>query len=176
MNWKAIDRRLCKVENYFDKVIYVFGCGGLLLAILVYAFNIWDWWLFKRRIPAADDIALLGLVWTSYVGLGLLFHIKGHCTMDFIVDMLHGKAKSFLFIVRDLAMMVVSVVAVYYSWKLSIKSFNKLLTISKIPFFYCDMSLTVGYAHLLIVVFLDFLRSVVNLVSKKTDDGGPDAP
>ena len=168
MDFEKIDQRLEKIEKHMDSIIYILGCTGLLLAIIVYAYNIWDWWLFKKRIPKADEIALLGLIWTSYAGLGLLFHIKGHCTMDFIVEMLHGKARILIFIIRDILMIIVSLVAVYYSWKLAIKSFNKVLVISKIPYFYCDISLTVGYAHLLIVVFIDFLRSIVKLFSKNT--------
>lgn len=152
-----------KVCDALDKLIYVFGGAGLIVAIAIYAFNIWDWWLFGKRIAAADEIALMGLVWTSYVGMGLLFRQKGHCTMDFVVEMCSEKFRPVLDIVRDILILAVALAATYYSWKLSIKSFNKLLTISKIPYFYCDIAFTIGYAHLVLVVVVDFVRNVLRL-------------
>ena len=156
-----------KVCDVLDKLIYVFGGLGLVVAIAIYAYNIWDWWLFNRRIATADEIALMGLVWTSYVGMGLLFRQKGHCTMDFVVEMCPEKFRPLLDIVRDVLILAVALVATYFSWKLSIKSFNKLLTISKIPYFYCDIAFTIGYAHLVLVVVVDLFRNIPKLFTHK---------
>ena len=103
---KKIELALDKVWLFWDKLVYFFGGVGLLVAIFTYAFNIWDFWLFKRRFAWADDIALIGLVWASYVGLGLLFHINGHCTVDFIVNLLPSKAKLVATINQDVIIAV----------------------------------------------------------------------
>lgn len=165
-----VNQYLDKIGDFLDKLIYIFGGGGLVVAIAIYAYNIWSWWLTSTRIATADEIALMGLVWASYVGMGLLFRNHGHCTMDFVVEMCPQKWRPLLNIITDCAILVVSVFAVYYSWKLSAKSMTKLLTISKIPYFYCDIAFTVGYAHLFLVVLVDLLRNIVKLFSR--EEGG----
>lgn len=159
---EKIDTVLKKIGDLLDKLVYVLGGGGLLVAVAVYAYNIWDWWLFGKRVATADEIALMGLVWASYVGMGLLYRCNGHCTMNFLVDAIHKpKMKMAVNILRDIIVLVISYFAVVYSWKLAIKSTNKLLQISKIPYFYCDIAFTVGYAHLLLVAFVDMLHNVI---------------
>lgn len=164
---EKLDRYLTKIGDFLDVMIYILGGGGLVLAIMVYAFNIFDWWLFGRRVAVADEIALMGLVWVSYVGMGLLFRHGGHCTMNFVVEMCPERWRPPLDIVRDLMILAVSIFAVYYSWKLSIRSLTKLLTISKIPYFYCDICFTIGYGHLLLVVLVDLLHNIVKLFTGK---------
>jgi len=164
---KQINKTVDKICDVLDKLIYIFGGLGLVVAILVYAYNIWDWWLFGKRVAIADEVALMGLVWTSYVGMGLLFRSKGHCTMDFVVEMCPEKFRPVLNIIRDILILAVALVATYFSWKLSIKSMTKLLTISKIPYFYCDIAFTIGYAHLVIVGVVDIVRNFVELFTHR---------
>ena len=160
---EKLNRVVDGIGDFLDRLIYILGGGGLVVAILIYAYNIWDWWIFGKRVATADEIALMGLVWASYVGMGLLFRHRGHCTMDFVVEMCPPKWRPVLDIIRDVLILVVAVFTTYYSWKLSIKSINKLLTISKIPYFYCDIAFTVGYAHLVLVVIVNLIRSVLKL-------------
>lgn len=166
---KKIELALDKVWLFWDKLVYFFGGVGLLVAIFTYAFNIWDFWLFKRRFAWADDIALIGLVWASYVGLGLLFHINGHCTVDFIVNLLPSKAKLVATIIQDVLIAVTCIVAVKYSWILAIKSMNKVLTISKIPYFYVDIAITIGHGHLLLLTIAQCLRNIVKLLTREKE-------
>lgn len=164
---EKLEKYVVKVENALDKLIYVLGGGGLVIAILVYAYNIWSWWLTRTRIATADEIALMGLVWASYIGMGLLFRNHGHCTMDFVVEMCPKKWRPLLNVITDCIILAVSIFAVYYSWMLSIKSTRKLLTISKIPYFYCDIAFTIGYAHLFLVVLVDLVHNIIKLFTWK---------
>lgn len=164
---KKLEHTLDKIGDYLDKLIYILGGCGLIVAISIYAYNICSWWLSRTRIATADDIALMGLVWASYVGMGLLFRNHGHCTMDFIVEMCPAGLRPLLNIFTDVIILVVSAVAVRYSWILSIKSMKKLLTISKIPYFYCDIAFTIGYAHLFLVVLVDSFRNIVKLFRRE---------
>lgn len=172
---QKIDAILKKIGDLLDRLIFILGGGGLIVAVAVYAYNILDWWLFGKRIATADEIALMGLVWASYVGMGLLYRCHGHCTMDFIVEAIKApKVKVLMNIIRNLLVLAVSIFAVYYSWKLSIKSFNKLLQISKIPYFYCDIAFTVGYAHLTLVAFVDMLHNIMLFLPIKREEKGVD--
>lgn len=164
---EKLDRYLTRISDILDLLVSILGGSGLIVAIAIYAYNIFDWWLFGRRIAVADEIALMGLVWVSYVGMGMLFRNHGHCTMDFVVEMCPTKWRPLLDILRDLMILVVAVFAAYYSWKLSIKSMVKLLRISKIPYFYCDICFTIGYAHLIWVVVIDLMHNVAKLFAGK---------
>ncbi|MCI8423895.1 MAG: TRAP transporter small permease [Lawsonibacter sp.] len=160
---EKIDTLAKKIGDCTDRLIYILGGGGLLLSVALCASNILSWWFLGRRIAISDEIALIGLVWASYVGMGLLFRNNGHCVMDFVVKILPPRWQVVLRIFTDLCILVIAGVAVYYSWALAVKSFTKKLVLTKIPYFYCDICVTVGYGHLLLLVIVDMIRNIYKL-------------
>ena len=74
---------LKKLADAVDKIMYAIGSAGLIVCAGMCGANILMWWLFGRRIAVCDEISLFGLVWTTYIGMGVLFRSGGHCTMDF---------------------------------------------------------------------------------------------
>lgn len=165
------ERVLTKAGDILDKLFYVFGIAGLLLAVASYGTNIISWWVSSRRFAIADDYALIGLVWASYAGLGILFRSRGHCTIDFVVNLLPEKGRVVMKVVQNVIITAICIIAVYFSWKLSIKSVNKLLTISKVPYFFVDIAIPLGYGHLLLLVVVDTLRSILRLVNWNKKEG-----
>ena len=81
---EKLDKIVKKIGDWMDAVIYVLGCSGLLFAVVLCGANILSWWFFGRRLGLTDELALIGLVWASYVGMGLLYRDNGHCVMDFV--------------------------------------------------------------------------------------------
>ena len=70
---EKLDKIAKKLGDWMDVVIYVLGCAGLLFAVVLCGANILSWWFFGRRLGLTDELALIGLVWASYVGMGLLY-------------------------------------------------------------------------------------------------------
>ena len=66
-------------------------------------------------------------------------------------------------IITDICIIVVAVLAVHFSWKLAVKSLTKKLVLSKIPYFYCDICVTIGYGHLLLLAVVDMIRKFYKL-------------
>ena len=168
---EKMDRLEKRLGDRIDSLIYIIGCSGLLMAVALSMANILSWWIFRRRLGMADEIGMIGLVWASYTGMGLLYRTNGHCTMDFIVKILPEKGQKVIRIITDILILVISVIAVYYSWKLSFKSFNKKLVLSHIPYFYCDIAVTVGYGHMVLVTIVDIIRSVWALIHWDQSEG-----
>lgn len=165
MNLKKLDSCVKKLGDWGDSLIYILGCAGLLMAVVLCMANILSWWFLGKRLALTDELSLVGLVWASYVGMGLLYRTDGHCVMDFVVKIFPPKGQVVIRIITDILILAVSVIAVYYSWKLSVKSFTKKLVLTKIPYFYCDICVTIGYGHLLILVVADIVRNVVKLIN-----------
>lgn len=153
-----------KIADFLDKLAYIIGSSGLIVCAGMCGANILMWWFAGKRIASCDEISLFGLVWATYIGMGCLFRNNGHCTMDFVVNALPKKAQVVLRIITDIAILVVSVITVYFSWKLAFKSFNKKLVLTKIPYFYVDISVTLGYGHLIFVVIGDIVKNVKTLI------------
>ena len=53
---------------------------------------------------------------------------------------------------------------VRYSWALAIKSFSKKLILTKLPYFWVDIPITIGYAHLLLLVIGDIVIRINRLI------------
>lgn len=165
MNLKKLDAYAKKLGDWGDSLIYILGCAGLLLAVVLCMANILSWWFLGKRLATTDELSLVGLVWASYVGMGLLYRTDGHCVMDFVVKLFTPRGQIVIRIITDILILAVAVIAVYYSWKLSVKSFTKKLVLTKIPYFYCDICVTIGYGHLLLLVVADIVRNVVRLIN-----------
>ena len=101
------------------------------------------------------------------MGMGILFRMNGHCTMDFVVKAIPPKVQTVIRVVTDIAILVVCVITVHYSWVLAIKSLSKKLILTKIPYFYVDIPITLGYAHLLILAVGDIVISINKLIHWK---------
>lgn len=155
-----------KIADFLDKIVYVIGVSGLLLCAGMCGANILMWWFCGRRIAICDEVSLFGLVWATYIGMGILFRQNGHCTMDFAVKALPPKPRAVVRIITDFAILAVCVLTVYYSWKLAAKSLNKRLVLTKIPYFYVDISITAGYLHLLFLVVGDIAANVNKLIHR----------
>ena len=155
---------LKKLADAVDKIMYAIGSAGLIVCAGMCGANILMWWLFGRRIAVCDEISLFGLVWTTYIGMGVLFRSGGHCTMDFLVQALPAKARTVLRIITDIAILAISLLTVYYSWKLALKSFTKRLVLTKIPYFFVDASVTCGYTHLIFLVIGDIVSNIHKLI------------
>ena len=156
-----------KIETFTDKIMTVIGALGLIVCAGMCGANILMWWFMQKRIAVNDEISLFGLVWATYVGMGVLYHCNGHCTMDFVVKALPKKAQIVLRILTDIVIIVVSAFTVYYSWKLAMKSTNKRLVLTKIPYTYVDIPITIGYAHLLLLAIGDIVKKVYELIHWK---------
>lgn len=162
--YKKISAVASKIGDIGDKLIYILGCAGLLFAVVLCGANILSWWFFGRRLGLTDELSLIGLVWASYVGMGLLYRSNGHCVMDFLVKLLPEKGQTVLRIITDILILAISAIAVYFSWKLAIKSFVKKLVLSHIPYFYCDICVTIGYGHLLLLTIADIISNGYRLL------------
>ena len=137
---KKISAAYNKLADALDKAVYVIGGAGIIVC------------------------AGMCLIWATYIGMGILFRVNGHCSMDFIVNALPPKAQNTLRIFTDIAILVVCVLTVRYSWALAIKSFSKKLILIKLPYFWVDIPITIGYAHLLLLVIGDIVIRINRLI------------
>lgn len=153
-----------KAADFADKIVYIIGGAGLVTCAGMCAANILMWWFMGKRIAVCDEISLFGLVWSTYIGMGILYRHNGHVSMDFLVKALPPRAGIVVRIITDLAILVVAGITIYYSWQLALKSFNKKFVLTKIPYFYVDISITIGYAHLFILVIGDIIKNVDLLI------------
>lgn len=151
------------VENIFDMI----GNIGLLITVGCSAYNIISLWITGRRVPYLDEFSLIALVWVVYIGMGLLYKNNEHVTMDFLIKLLPNKGKAISRIFNDILIIITSAATTYYAWHLSIKSFDKLMMITKIPYFFCDIAVVIGFAHLAILSLVDIFVNISALIHKK---------
>lgn len=158
---------LKKLDDYLQKAIYVIGGLGLVITVGCTAFNIISIWVTGKRYAQLDEFSLLAFVWVVYAGLGVLYSTNQHVVMDFIINKLPPKGKRVSRILNNLIIILISGIAAYFAWKLSIKSFTKRLNITKIPYFYCDIIVFIGYIHLVALALADTVKNVFELSGRK---------
>lgn len=160
---EKVSRIYNKIADFIDKIVYVIGGSGLIVCAVMCGANILMWWFAGRRIAINDEVSLFGLIWATYIGMGTLFRLNWLCTMDLVVKTLPPKGQAVIRIITDIVIAAVCVLTVYFSWKLAVKSFNKKLVLTKIPYFYVDVSITLGFAHMLMLSIGDIVANINKL-------------
>lgn len=155
-----------KSMDFLDKIVYAIGGLGLLVCVGMCSANIFMWWFAGRRIAINDEISLFGLIWATYIGMGILYRLNGHCTMDFVVKAMPPKARTVIRIFNNIVIIAVCLLTIHYSWQLALKSFTKKLVLTKIPYFYVDISITIGYAHLMILAIGDTVSNIYHMIRR----------
>jgi len=153
-----------KACDFLDKIVLIIGGVGMLVCVGMCGANILMWWFMGKRIAVCDEISLFGLIWATYIGMGILYRQDGHCTMDFVAKALPAKAQAVLRIFTDIVIVFVCLLTVKYSWLLATKSFTKKLVLTRIPYFYVDISITVGYLHMLLLAIGSIVSGIYKLI------------
>ena len=75
---KKISAAYNKLADALDKAVYVIGGAGIIVCAGMCGANILMWWLMGKRIAICDEVSLFGLIWATYIGMGILFRVNGH--------------------------------------------------------------------------------------------------
>jgi TRAP-type C4-dicarboxylate transport system permease small subunit len=146
--------------------------GGVMLSvtILLTMFNVFGDWVFDKKFGEIDELTLAAFVWVVYIGMGELYKSGEHIRVDLLEKLLHEKANRILRIYIDVIDLIVSVAVTYYAVVLTIRSITKYTAILKIPYFYIDMAVVIGFASLVIYAIIDILKNTCGIKQKKDGD------
>ena len=160
---------LKKAEKAFEKAIDILGSVLFALMLASTTFNIVSYWLTRKRFAQFDEIVLTLFLWVTFIALGVLYRTDEHICVTFLIDSAKPAVKKWMQLINHLFVLVTSVVFVYYSYKLVMRSFNKYTSILKLPYAYIDIGVLVGYLSLSFVSAIRLFEHIKQMVSRRKE-------
>jgi TRAP-type C4-dicarboxylate transport system permease small subunit len=119
-----------------------------------------------KPLTWSEEMGIALFIFITFIGMSSVTKADGHLRIDILIGRFPRKVEVVLELFRKLIMIfVLAVVFIYYGIGLMEISVNKMLPVTKIPYYYLDLALPVGAALSLI----HLVRSIVKLFKNKGD-------
>lgn len=162
-----------KFEEKTEHVIDVAGCILFFLLIISTFFNIFSYWFTGKRFAEFDEISLALFLWVVFIAAGPLYKTGEHISVAFIVEGMREKVRAIVLLLIDFIVFVTTLLVIYYTWKLMMRSFNKYTQVLKFPYVYIDAGVLFGYLSLFVSSIAKFVlhfREAIKVYSKKKEE------
>ena len=164
------ERPMVDQNRRIGMIINVIG-GTMFVAIVVPAiFNVASYWIFDRSFGQITEFVLAASVWVSYVGMGELYKSGDHISVDLLQKSLPDGANRILRLIIDVVTLTVSLIITYFAVILTVRSTNKFTAILKIPYFFIDLAVVVGFASTAVYAVLSIVNYIRSILGSKSEN------
>lgn len=138
-------------------------CGILFASIVVLVFASAFLRLFKHPLIWADDIAKLCFAWAAFLGADVAMRYCRLVGVDFIMNKINAKARKILYILGNLAILVLLFVFVWYGCKLAVRSWERYFQTINVSYSFITMSLPAGALAMILTTCIKIYKLIVHL-------------
>lgn len=137
--------------------------AGVALTIMVgiTVVNVFSRFIFKNAIPWADEMAIIGLVWSTFIGMAACYKRKAHLGIDFVVSHLPVTVQKYLQMVLMVAMVVFFGYMAYISFQFACIA-TKTTPFFHLNYFYLYIAVSIGFFSMTIYSIGFFVMGFVN--------------
>ncbi len=155
---------MIKVFDFIDDKILM-NIQWIMAAMMVIcmAVNLVARWIIGRSLGELDEIALIGYLYLIFLGMCKLYRTDGNITMNFFIERLHGVAKKLLLLFDAIVVSAVSTYMTILSYRIMIKSFNRTLNITHIPYSYTHLAFLIGFSILALCTYANALKLMIDI-------------
>jgi TRAP-type C4-dicarboxylate transport system permease small subunit len=152
---RTVDKNL---ERWLLLVFYV-------MLVITMAIEVLRREIFAYSSIWGEEIVRYSFIYLAWIGAAVAVKERGHIRIDVIVHYLGPRAKALIYILGDLVMFFVAVIALYWSWEAvhvswKFGSVSHGLRVSMVWFF---MAVPVGFALMILRLVQSFLRDIRSL-------------
>lgn len=131
--------------THLDDIV---GCLGLTVTLVVVSANVFLRYFLSSALPWVEEIATMGFAYAIFIGAAAVYKRHMHIGIDLIVNLLpKSGAKAVNFLVSAF-IFVFSVFIVYLGWINAVEAWEKPTAYLKIPYFFINISIPVGFAYI----------------------------
>ena len=131
----------------------------VLLVIVPVIINIFSRTVLKQYSTTLEVVALSAYVWIGYAGFGYLYKKDAHVDVKFVQKLLPNIGQQIIDIFREIFIFVFSAFITYWSIKLCKSGLTRMVTGTKISYFFVYLSIFVGF-------FSGSVRSLWSLMNR----------
>ena len=161
---------IVKVFNFIDDKI-ILNLQAIMAGIMVIcmSINIVSRWTIHHSLGELDEIALIAYLYLIFIGMCRLYRTDGNIAMNFFTERLHGLPKKLLLLFDMLVIGSVSGYMTYLSYKIMMKSFNRTLNITHIPYSFTHLAFLIGFSLLALCSLFNIIRQVITIFAPQSE-------
>ncbi len=118
----------------------------VLLVLVPVIINIFSRTVLNHYSTTLETIALAAYVWIGYAGFGYLYKKDAHVDVKFVQKLLPRIGQQIIDVLRDIFILVFSIFITYWGIKLCKSGLTRVVTGTKIPYFFLYLSIVVGFS------------------------------
>ena len=98
--------------------------GGLILIVLTFV-GVITRYVLKIQMAWAYEVSILVLVWVCFLGAAAGVKSKSHVNFDAVINLFPSGLRRFLFIIKYLLLLFISVFGAYFGYKVVLKTLSQ---------------------------------------------------
>ncbi|WP_118138168.1 TRAP transporter small permease [Oceanicella sp. SM1341] len=110
----ALDRLL---DGLSALVLWIAG-AGLVLLIAIFGWLVWGRYVMNSTPTWVEQLALLLVVFISFLGAAVVVHDEGHLSVDFFRDALPPRGRLWVSVFNDLVLALFALAMAWFTWQL----------------------------------------------------------
>lgn len=138
-------------------------CGVLFSAIVVLVFSSAFLRLFQHPLIWADDIAKLCFAWAAFLGADVAMRYCRLVGVDFIMNKINPMLRKILYILGNLAILVILGVFAWYGFKLAGKSWERYFQTINVSYSFITLSLPCGALAMILTTLIKIGRLLMHI-------------
>ena len=153
---KKIGKKILWVITHIEEIVSASALAMMLIAIFT---NVVLRYFFRRPTSWADELAVIGMAYVTFVGGAAAYKRNMHFGIDILVDRLPAKGKHILRALMTLAFIVLFAFMTKLGYELTINA-KKTMIYSGWSYKYMDAALPLGFLSMTIYSIKYFLMSI----------------
>lgn len=155
-------KRVLKLLLWVIKNIEELVAGAALITMVgITVVNVFSRYVFRSAIPWAEELAVIGLVWSTFIGMAACYKRKAHLGIDFVVSHLPVMVQKWLQMVLMVAMVAFFGYMAYISGQFALAA-TKTTPFFHLNYFYLNIAVALGFLSMTIYSVGFFVMGITN--------------
>lgn len=155
---KKVGKPLLWILKNIEEII---SCTAIAVMILAIGSNVLLRYLFRSPTAWADELALIGMAYVTFVGGAAAYKRNLHFGIDILVDRLPAKGKHFLRSAMTFSFIILFATMTYLGYDLTINA-KKVMIYSGWSYKLMDAALPLGFLSMTIYSIKFFIMSITH--------------
>ncbi len=136
---------MSKLKFFFSNFEEILCSLALSITILAVLINTILGWTVGRRFGEFEEIALVGFVWITFLGISVVYKDVIHIRIDFILDALPKKITVIIDFVINIGIILFCFFVTKNASMLMFGAINKTTSLLRMSYFFIDLPVVLGF-------------------------------
>lgn len=151
-----------KVSGALNKAFSVLSALALVIMVALVFYNAVLRYVFNSSMPASEELSRFCFIWLTYLGIVVAYLSGGHVAVTVFTDLLKGKVKVAVNILKYIVMLAISGIVLYGAFQYTL-SCNYKTVATGTNFMLVSSALLFSFLALVCLILKDFVVELTEM-------------